>query len=296
MSRFTPNAKHIQDLKDKIVVITGGSSGIGAAAVEIFSKIGAKVVFGDVQVEEGKKQAEKLSSSNVKFVKTDVTKYADLITLFGTALDTYGRVDVAVSNAGVMEVGNWVDPELDLETIKEVPNQRTLEVNLLGTLYFARIAAVYLQQGQTKDDDKSLILLSSVAGFKETAGMPIYQATKHGVLGLMRCLRLTLPQTAHIRVNAICPWFVDTIMTAGIATQWRKAGLPINVPAGIADIIVGVANEKGMNGKAIYVEGNRGWDVEDKINELEPKWLGEEQSRELNRGNELMGTGEFWQI
>jgi len=295
MSRFNPSPQFAQSLKDKVVVITGGASGIGAAAVEILCQRGARVVFADVKAEDGEKLEQKLSSTNLKFVKTDVTKYGDIVELFDVALKTYGRVDCAVSNAGVMEQGNWVDPELSLEDIKQVPDARTLNVNLLGPLYFARVAAVYLRQGETKDDDKSIILTSSIAAFKETPGMPVYMSSKHGVMGLMRGLRVQLPETTNIRINAICPWFVDTIMTAGISTQWRKAGLPINTPIGVAEIITGLACEKGMNGKAIYVEGNRGWEIEENIDRLEPQWLGEEQSKVLARGQALMGSGEFWQ-
>jgi len=116
--------------------------------------LGVKVVFGDIQAEAGEKQAQKLSTFPVKFLKTDVTKYEDLLALFDTALKTFGRADCAIANAGVVEVGNWVGPNLGLEGIKKVypthllykrttkenskkiPSQRTLDVNLLGTLYF----------------------------------------------------------------------------------------------------------------------------------------------------------------
>jgi NAD(P)-dependent dehydrogenase (short-subunit alcohol dehydrogenase family) len=101
----------------------GGGNGIGAATVEILCGLGAKVVFGDVQNVAGEKLVKKLSSSTVKFVKTDVTKYGDLIELFDTALQTFERIDCAISNAGVAEFGNWVNPELDLEGIKQVRPQ-----------------------------------------------------------------------------------------------------------------------------------------------------------------------------
>lgn len=170
-----------------------------------------------------------------------------------------------------------------------MPNQVTLDVNLLGTLYFVRIAPVYLKQGWKEGDDKSLILLSSVAGFKETPGMPVYQATKHGVIGTLRCLRLTLPDS-NIRINAVCPWFVNTRMSAGIAESWKTHNLPMNEPVDVANIIIGLGCERGMNGKAFYVEGARAWEIEDNIDRLEPEWLGKEQSEELSRGQALMGS------
>lgn len=78
-------------------------------------------------------------------------------------------------------------------------------------------------------------------------------------------------------------------MTAGIAEVWEKYKLPMNETEGVANIIADIGCERGMNGKAIYVEGNRGWEIEENIDRLEPQWLGEEQSRELNRGQALMG-------
>ncbi len=87
--------------------------------MERLCNLGAKVVFGDIQAEAGEKQAQKLSAFPVKFVKTDVTIYEDLLALFDTALKAYGKIDCCISNAGVAETGNWFDPELDLEGIKK---------------------------------------------------------------------------------------------------------------------------------------------------------------------------------
>lgn len=91
---------------------------IGAAGLEVFLKRGAKVIFGDINVEENEQRLQKLSSGSSKFMTVDVTKYSDVVALPSFALKTWGRVDVAVSNAGSIKRGNWVDPELSLEEIK----------------------------------------------------------------------------------------------------------------------------------------------------------------------------------
>ena len=83
-------------------------------------------------------------------------------------------------------------------------------------------------------------------------------------------------------------------MVAGFESAWREAQLPVNEPIDVARIIAGISCTEGMNGKAIYVEGGRGWEIEDNIDRLEPQWLGEEQSRELARGQELLGAGNKW--
>jgi NAD(P)-dependent dehydrogenase (short-subunit alcohol dehydrogenase family) len=107
-------------------------------------------------------------------------------------------------------------------------------------------------------------------------------------MGLMRGLRLTLHKAANIRVNAICPWYVDTAMTARLAEKWQKYSLPVNRPAGVAEIIAAVAASKGMNGKAIYVEGDRGWGVEEGIDKYAPQWFGAQQNKDFHKGNQIM--------
>jgi NAD(P)-dependent dehydrogenase (short-subunit alcohol dehydrogenase family) len=167
-------------------------------------------------------------------------------------------------------------------------------VNLIGTLYFARIAAVYLKQNAKPNEDKSLLLLSSTAGFKETPGLFCYTAAKHGVLGLLRSLRPYLPKTHNIRVNAICPWMTDTVMVDGIRDAWVKEGLPVNTPAAVGRLIIEVAGDGKSNGKAVFAEGGRGWDIEEGINRTEPQWLGENVSRTLAKGQEVLGDGTDW--
>ncbi len=82
-------------------------------------------------------------------------------------------------------------------------------------------------------------------------------------------------------------------MTAKLANAWAKHDLPANKPAGVAEIIVGVAAERGMNGKAVYVEGDRGWEVEEGIDRCAGTWLGERQNGEFHRGNEVMEMVRF---
>ena len=97
---------------------------------------------------------------------------------------------------------------------------------------------MYLKQGAQANEDKSLVLVSSTAGFKETPGLFVYQASKHGVLGLLRSLRLYLPKTHGVRVNAICPWMTDTVMVDGIRDNWVKERLPVNTPADVGRIMI----------------------------------------------------------
>lgn len=182
-------------LNNSVIVLTGGALGVGANVVRQAHTAGAHVFFGDVLDEAGDALAAELSSAGsttVQYQHCDVTSYADTLALFEAAHKAFGRIDHAIANAGIGEQGNIFDQELTLESVKEEPKRAmdVVDVNLKGEIYFARIASVYLRQGgKGSAKDKSLTLLSSVAGFREDPGLYVYVPSKHGVLGLMRVLR-----------------------------------------------------------------------------------------------------------
>ena len=208
MTRFEPNPASLKYLQDKVIVLTGGSTGIGAATVRLLHNAGANVVFGDVNDSAAESLVSSLSKPHkIHFVKCDASKYADNVSLFKTAYATFGRIDHAIANAGLGERPGWFDVGMTLSDVEKEPSTAVLEVNLTGVLYFARVACAYLSQGEARD--RSLTLLSSVAGFEESPGLFVYQASKHGVLGLMRALRLYTPMAFGFRTNAVCPWSKD---------------------------------------------------------------------------------------
>ncbi|KAF4551196.1 Short chain dehydrogenase-like protein 39 [Elsinoe fawcettii] len=241
-------------LKDKVCVITGGASGMAADLVRLCHSVGAHVFFGDIIVADGEAVEAELKALNrpnhVRFIPFDATSYKDNLRLFDVAFHTCGRVDHAVSAAGVTELGDLTDPTLTLETVRQEPPRnlmRVLEIDLTGPLYFSRIASVYLRQPALNDKsstaaaDKSLTLVSSIAGITEAPGLPVYSAAKHGVVGLMRSLRITLmkPPFGRIRTNAILPWMTRTRMVRGVEKSWAAAGLPTNEPMDVAKIMAG---------------------------------------------------------
>jgi NAD(P)-dependent dehydrogenase (short-subunit alcohol dehydrogenase family) len=174
-----------------------------------------------------------------------------------------------------------------------------MSTNLNSTLYFTRIALAFMKHksddeavstGQVgKSPAKSITLLSSVAGFKESPGLFAYSASKHGVIGLMRGMRLYTPTKFNVRINVICPWATDTQMFAGVKKAWVEQRMPLNTPEEVARIIAQVAGDSSLNGKSIFVGGGRGFDMEEGINRTEPQWLGEEQARTLNLGQAVLG-------
>lgn len=295
MSQFYPDKSQFSKLKGKVIVLTGGAAGIGASTVRYLHEAGGLIVFGDIQDDAAKSLLSSLSNpSTITYIHTDVTKYADNLKLFKTALEKYGRVDHACPIAGVIESGKWFDPSLTIETVEKEESRMTIDVNLVGTAMFVRIAIVYLRHGMKKGEDKSLILMSSAAGFRESPGIPIYQCTKHGVMGLMRTLRKQLNQGSGIRINCINPGMTDTQMTQSIIESFRKTNQPINTADDIAETILGEMTTDGFYGKAVYVEGGRNWEIEEGLDRTMPQWLGEEPTRRLKEALAVVAKGEAW--
>lgn len=215
------------------------------------------------------------------YIPTDVSKYSDNVKLFRTALEKYGHIDHAIANAGIAERGDWFNPSLTIEDVEQPPPTTTININLIGVLYFVRIAIPYLKHNRTTGDDRSISLVGSAAGFRESPGLPIYQSTKHGVHGVMRSLRKVLWGRDGIRINVLCPGMTESNMTEGISDVFKKANQPVNVPDDLAKPLLGYCTEKGMYGKAIYVEGGKCWEIEEGIFRTMPQWLGEGPTKRL---------------
>lgn len=252
--------------------------------VKFFNAHGASVVLGDVDAERGAALAGSFPAK-VHFLHTDVTSYESLLGLFDKAIKEYDRIDIAISCAGITEKAGWFMPALcNMETVRQAPPLATLDVNLKGTLYFARIATAYLRHNAAPQDDKSLVLLSSLAGFESMPGFSLYQTSKHGVLGLMRSLRTYLPaMKAGIRVNCVCPGATDTVMMARLKIHYENAGLALQTPDAVARVIGGLAADRAWNGESIYVEGGEGWAIEENLDRTQEQWLGQVGTKEVRK-------------
>ncbi|KAK4554210.1 hypothetical protein LTR86_008738 [Recurvomyces mirabilis] len=236
----------------------------------------------------------------MEFVHCDVTKYEDIYGLFVKARELHRRIDHAVSCAGIFEQGNWFDPDLTLDTVKREGNSKVLDVNVKGTMDFARIAAVFLRdsgegakrKGKGQDaEDKSLVLLSSVNAFRESPGLFLYQMSKHAIQGLLRSSRKPLWELDGVRVNAVNPGVTDTPMAHHIAVKFQAAGLYSQSAESVAKIIMGLILDEKMVGKSIYIEGGDGWEFEDSFIEQQAAWLGEEPTRRMRVNTEAVQRG-----
>ncbi|MCF6460575.1 SDR family NAD(P)-dependent oxidoreductase [Clostridium sp. Cult3] len=196
------------EMKGKVVIITGGSGGVGIATAKKFLENDAIVYLSDISEKNLKAATEELSKmGTVKYVVTDVSKVSDIENLIDTVAKDAGRIDVVVNSAGV-----WVEGNTDEMT--EEMWDRTVDVNLKGTFFMCSRAIPELEK--TKG---CIVNVSSDAGVGGNPGDAIYNASKGGVTLLTKSLGLELAPR-QIRVNAVAPADIETPMLAGQARDY----------------------------------------------------------------------------
>lgn len=140
----------------------------------------------------------------------DTSSYSDQLSLFQTAYRLYRRIDVVIANAGISIPRDPFSPvNLTDEAILTAPTMAEVDVNLKGVLYTSRIGYHYLRKNNANSEHRGdLVLVSSIAGFKECGGLVAYTASKHGVIGVMRGLALQAAKEG-VKINTICPWMTS---------------------------------------------------------------------------------------
>jgi 3-oxoacyl-[acyl-carrier protein] reductase len=194
-------------LEGKVALVTGAGSGIGRASAELFASEGAQVVVVDVNAEPVQETAEAIEQAGGEAIAipTDVADTAAVQAMADGALERFGRVDVLMSNAGILD-----DFEPAAETSDEVWN-RILGVNLNGMFFTARaLIPQMLEHG-----GGAIINVASTAGLNGGNGGAAYTTSKHGVIGFTRQLCFDYARKG-IRCNVICPGAVETGMTEEI--------------------------------------------------------------------------------
>jgi len=188
------------NIAGKIIVITGGSSGLGEAAARHLSTQGASIVLGARRKDRIEALAAELTSKGGKAIAltTDVTSREQVQKLVDAAVRTYGRIDVMINNAGLM-------PQSLLERLKVDEWDRMIDVNIKGVLYGIAAALPYMQRQKAGH----FVNVSSVAGHRVGPGTAVYAATKHAVLALSEGLRQEV-KPYNIRTTVISPGAVAT--------------------------------------------------------------------------------------
>ena len=199
------------NLENKVVVITGASSGIGAATAKKIAADGARLVLIARREERLQELAQELMDTyktESMIIKLDITERESVINAFKEIADSFGRIDVLVNNAGLMPVSY-------MDKLKIDEWDRMIDVNLKGLLYcIAGTLPVMKNQG-----GGHIVNISSVAGRKVWPGFAVYNATKFAVTALSEAMRMELTPSMNIKVTAIEPGAVATELTQTITDQ-----------------------------------------------------------------------------
>jgi len=242
----------LSNLKDQVAIVTGGASGIGLATVEAFVGKGAKVVIADFNEQAGKAVEKKLKEkgANVLFVQVNVADEKSVENLVAETVKAFGKVNVLINNAGVGVLAET--HELTFEDYNKV-----ISVNQNGVFFAAKHAI----REMLKTGGGSIVNTASILGHVGQAGAVAYNASKGAVNILTKSLALEYA-TRNIRVNAVCPGYVDSGMVSKEALGDYYNGLVAQHPIGrlgrpeeIAHAIVFLTENDFVTGSSLIVDG-----------------------------------------
>lgn len=237
-------------LQDKVAIITGGASGIGAAAASLFVSEGAKVVLVDLNEEKGKAFEAELKAQNAEalFIKANITSEEEVANIFKQTIDTFGKVDIVFNNAGI----GRVQPSHELEYSEW---RNTVNVDLDGVFLVAREAI----REMLKIGGGTIVNTASMYGWVGSPGSAAYNAAKGGVINLTRSLALEYAEQ-NIRVNTLCPGFIDTPIIPEESKQALAAATPLKRLGNVEEMAKAVLflasdDSSYMTGNSLTIDG-----------------------------------------
>lgn len=246
------------NLKNKIVIITGAGSGIGAATAKLFGKHGATVVASDINLVNAQKIADeiKVAGGTATAVKTDVTKYEEVQSLIAHTVKEYKRLDVMVNNAGIGGENQKKTAEHSHEDWHNV-----IAVNQTGVFYCMQVA---LQQ-MLKQEYGNIVNVASLAGLKASGNNLAYSASKFAVVGMTKSAALEYGHK-NIRINAVCPGYTNSALLDQLLSSrddmedLLKRYIPMRRFGEANEIAEGICwlaseNSKFMTGQTITLDG-----------------------------------------
>jgi NAD(P)-dependent dehydrogenase (short-subunit alcohol dehydrogenase family) len=251
--------ENIMLVRNKVFLVTGGGSGLGAAVSRLLAAEGARVVIADVNVDAGK-AVEKGLGDAARFVRTDVTSEEDAATAMATAVEAFGHLHGLVNCAGIAPGEKVVgrDGPHRLESFT-----RAIGINLIGTFNMIRLAAAAIKNEEPDSDGERGVIINtaSVAAFDGQIGQAAYAASKGGVVSMTLPIARELARFG-IRVVSIAPGIFETPMMAGMPSETQEAlgkSVPfpprLGRPAEFAQLVRHICENSMLNGEVIRLDG-----------------------------------------
>ncbi|MEP7354431.1 MAG: SDR family oxidoreductase [Acidobacteriota bacterium] len=239
----------------KVALVTGGSSGIGRATALAFAAEGARVVIAARRAAESEATVKLIAEQGGEafFVATDVSKATDVERLIATAVDKWGRLDLAFNNAGVLGTAFVPVPNYTEDAWDQV-----IDINLKGVF----LSMKYEIPALLASGGGAIVNMSSVAGLIGGGAGIAYYASKHGVIGATKAAALEYA-TKGIRVNAVCPAVIETDMADTFPKEVRTALLAAHPvgrfgsPEEVAQAVVWLCSDKAsfVTGHSLAIDG-----------------------------------------
>lgn len=245
------------ELQGKVTLVTGGASGIGRDTAVLFAKSGAKVVVAGRREAEGKETLDliRAAGGDGLFVKSDVSKAAEVHALVQNTVEKFGRLDVAFNNAGIE--GTWVP----IVEQAEEDWDRVIDINLKGVWLCLKYE---IQQMLKQSGGGAIVNMASIAGLMGSAGAAPYGASKHGVIGLTKTAALENARSG-IRINVVCPAVIETPMGNRLFGEGeiRKFALSLHPigrfgkPMEVAEAVLWMCSDRAsfMTGQSLVLDG-----------------------------------------
>jgi NAD(P)-dependent dehydrogenase (short-subunit alcohol dehydrogenase family) len=246
-------------LDNQTVLITGGASGLGGATAEMILAAGGRVVIADVNEAAGNETATRLGPA-ARFVRTDVTREADVQQAINTAIEDFGPLTGLVNAAGIGPAARVIGREgpmpLDQFT-------RVIQINLIGTFNAIRLAAAAMQNNQPQPSGERGVIVNtaSVAAYDGQIGQAAYAASKGGIVSMTLPIARELARIG-IRVMTIAPGIFDTPMLAAMPEAVRQSlgqQVPfpsrLGRPAEYAALVRHIFENEMLNGEVIRLDG-----------------------------------------
>ena len=200
---------HVQRLKDRVAIVTGGGQGIGRTTALLFAREGAKLVIADVNEAQGQDTVAAIEEAGGEalFVRTDVAELDDAKALAKAAVDAYGQIDILVNNAGITR-------DATLKKMGEEDFDLVVDVNLKGVFNCTKAVLPHIK----KSKHGRILNAASVVGLYGNFGQTNYVASKSGVIGMTKTWARELGREG-VTVNAVAPGFVETTMVETVPSK-----------------------------------------------------------------------------